>query len=192
LGTASPDTGKGQFFYGWVVVASCLVISTVIFGIRYSFGVFFKELEQDFEWTRAATSGLFSTYMILAALFGVLGGWALDRYGPKVVILIMGTFTGVSLLVTSLADHAWQLYLSYGFLLALGTGATYTIVMSTGSRWFSRRRGTALGIIGVGGGLGTMAMVPLAAYLVYASYRRTPNTQRGGPWPWCPGHRRRR
>jgi MFS family permease len=172
-GVASPSSGKGGFFYWWVVVAASVLISTVVFGIRYSFGVFFTSLEADFGWDRATTSGLYSVYLLLASVMAVLGGWTLDRYGPRMLVVIMGLVTGLSLFLTGRADSIWQLYLAYSVLLALGTGATYTIVMSTGSRWFLAKRGTALGIIGAGGGLGTILMIPVAAYLVSAYDWRT-------------------
>jgi MFS family permease len=99
-------------------------------------------------------------------LFAIVSGWALDRYGPKLVIATMGVVTGISLLLTSRVDALWQLHLTYGVLFAIGTGGTYAIVMSTGSRWFSKRRATALAIIGTGAGLGTLIMTPLSAYLI--------------------------
>ncbi|MBE9482135.1 MAG: MFS transporter [Chloroflexi bacterium] len=164
--TSSHSSSRGHLFYGWVVVASCLIFSLVLFGIRYSFGVFFKPLEVEFGWSRAMVSSVFAVYMVLGTLFAMVGGWALDRYGPKLVVIIMGTVTGTSLLLTSHVSYMWQLYLTYSFLLALGTGATYTVVMSTGSQWFFRKRATALAIIGTGAGLGTLIMVPVAAQLI--------------------------
>lgn len=157
---------RGRLFYGWVVVASCLLIATTLFGIRFSFGVFFKSLETEFDWTRAATSALFSLYMILCIVVAILGGWASDKYGPKRVVLAMGAITGLSLLLTGRVESTWQLYFTYSFLLALGTGSAYTIVMSAGSRWFLRNRATVLGIIGAGGGLGTMLLAPVTAWLI--------------------------
>ena len=40
-------------YYGWVLVVTFLTIGTVVYGVRYSFGVFFKPLEGEFELTRA-------------------------------------------------------------------------------------------------------------------------------------------
>lgn len=39
---------KDRLYYDWVVVATCLFIEVISYGIRYSYGVFFKSLEQDF------------------------------------------------------------------------------------------------------------------------------------------------
>ena len=157
---------RDRVFYGWVVVAACFLLTAVVFGVRYSFGVFFKSLEDYFELTRAATSGIFSAYMVLCCAVAMLGGWALDRYGPRIITLLMAVFTGLSLILTSQASYPWQLFIYYGVLFAIGTGAAYTVVMSTASRWFDRKRGLALGIVSSGAGLGTVIIAPFATYLI--------------------------
>jgi len=157
---------KDRLFYGWVVVTACLAIGALIFGTRFSFGVFFKSIESEFDLTRMVTSGIFSAYMVLCPAFAVLGGWAVDRYGPRMVTFLMGLFIGLSLLLTSQTNSPWQLFISYSLLLAVGTGAAYPILMSTTSRWFEKKRGLALGIASSGGGLGTVVMPPFATYLI--------------------------
>lgn len=149
-----------------MVTGAGFLIAVVGLGTRYSFGVFFKSIESEFALTRGATSGVFSIYMLLCCVFAVLGGWALDRYGPKVVVFLMGSFTGLSLLLTSQANSAWQLLISYGLLLSLGTGAIYAVVNSTASRWFDKKRGFVLGITTSGGGFGAIVMAPFATYLI--------------------------
>jgi len=149
-----------------VVVIAFLIIATVVFGISYSFGVFLKSLGGEFGLTRGATSAVFSAYMLLYSVFGILGGWALDRYGPRIIVLFTGLFTGLSLLLTSQASFPWQLFISYGLVLAIGVGPAYIVIMSTISRWFDKKRGLALGIVGSGTGLGTLLVAPFATYLI--------------------------
>jgi len=128
--------------------------------------VFFKSLESEFGLTRGATSSIFSVYMLLCCVIAILGGWALDRYGPRKVSFLMGSFTGLSLLLTSHTNSLWQLFVSYGLLFSLGTGAVYTVVNSTASRWFEKKRGLVLGITTSGGGVGAFLMAPFATYLI--------------------------
>ena len=97
----SPGPFGGKIFYGWVVVAASVVIACVLLGIRFSFGVFFKSLAGEFSLTRAATSSVFSVYMIIFAVFAVVSGWALDKYGPKIVFLLIGLFSGLGMLLTT-------------------------------------------------------------------------------------------
>ncbi|MFC1968413.1 MFS transporter [Chloroflexota bacterium] len=164
---------KSGVFYGWFVVLACLVVLTSSMSMRYSFGVFFKALEDDFGLTRASTSGIFSIHMFLACIAALLAGWAVDRYGPRLVIVCMGLFTGSSLLLVSRASSVWHLYLSYGLLFALGTAAAYTVAVATTSRWFIKRRGIALGIATSGASLGVLIGAPVSAYLITSYGWRT-------------------
>ena len=157
---------KDKIFYGWVIVAAALIIVCTLFGIRFSFGVFFKSLEADFQLTRAATSSIFSAYMILAAGFGIITGWALDRYGPRLVVSLMGLFTGLSLVVASQTTSIWQLFFGYSVLLSIGTAGTVVALIPVVSRWFDKKRGVAIGIATSGTGLGTLVVAPVAAYLI--------------------------
>lgn len=162
----APQTQNKVFFYGWVILIASLAIGIISFGIRYSFGVFFNSLETEFGLSRAATSGIFSIYMVLCGLFSVIGGWALDRFGPRKVSLVMGLFIGFSLVASSQVHSVWMLYISYSFLLAIGTGALFSIVNTTTTRWFNRKRGMAIGITSSAGAIGEVFMAPLSTVLI--------------------------
>ena len=162
----SSNQKTDMFYHGRVVLAACFVIILISMGIQNSFGVFFKSLAMDFDLSRALTSEIFSVYMVISILFSILGGWALDRYGPKAVFVVMGFFTGLGLFLTSKANAPWHLFMSYSLLLAIGIGPAYPISMSIVSRWFAKRRGLAIGIVSSGGGIGIMVMSPIAAWLI--------------------------
>ncbi|MEA3442284.1 MAG: MFS transporter [Chloroflexota bacterium] len=166
---SDPAPRKERFYYGWVVVLALLVIGIICFGVHYSFGVFFKPLQEELGWSRTATSGIYSAYVALSALFAVISGWALDRYGAKVIFMAMGVFTTAGLLLTSQVSSPWQIFVTYSLLLAIGTGGIYVVSMATVNRWFAKRRGLALGIVGLASPMGMMVMNPLAAYFI-ASY----------------------
>ncbi len=157
---------KERIFYGWVVVAASLVIVSSLVGIRFSFGVFFKALADEFDLSRAATSSIYSVTMLLYVGFAIVTGWALDRYGPRRVVSLMGLFTGLGLLIASQAASLWQIYLGYSLLMAMGTSAAMPVTIAVVSRWFDRRRGFALSIATSGSGLGVLVVAPLAAYLI--------------------------
>ena len=162
----SPLRLKDKLFYGWVVVVAFLITLTTVVGTRLSFGVFFKSIESEFDLTRAATSAVFSTHMILCCVFAILGGWALDRYGPRIIILLMALISGFSLLLTGQTNSLWQLFITYSLLLSIGSGGLFPVTASTVSRWFDKKRGLALGIATSGVGLGTVVMAPFATFLI--------------------------
>jgi MFS family permease len=157
---------KGSIYYGWVIVGALFVIQALFFGIRTSFGIFLTSIETEFALSRATTSAINSVSWLLLCISSVLGGWAFDRYGPKIVFLLMGLITGLSLILTSQTNALWQLFITYGLLLAIGSGAIYVVTMPTISRWFDKKRALAIGIASSGGGLGTAAIAPFAAYLI--------------------------
>lgn len=159
---------RGKLFYGWVIVIVGVIVAAILIGSRQSYGVFFTSIENAFGLNRAETSGIFSAFMALSAIFSAIGGWALDKFGPKKTIAAMGFFTGIGLLVSSQVHSAWELYLTYSLLMAAGTGEAYTIVVGFVSRWFRKKRGLALGIATSGGGVGSFIYAPFASYLIIA------------------------
>ena len=146
----SPLRIKDKLFYGWVVLAAFLAIGTILYGSSYSFGVFLKSIEGEFGLTRAATSAIFSAHMALGLVFALIGGWSLDRYKLRIIVFLMGLFTGLGLLLTSQTNAPWQIFITYSLLFSMGAGAIYVVKMATVSRWFTRKRGLALGIAGAG------------------------------------------
>ena len=165
--------GRRKFYYGWIILLACFVIGVIGVGMRASFGVFFISLEDAFGLTRASTSGVFSVHVLFALVFAILGGWALDRYGPRKVVIIMGFFTGLSMLLTSQAGVLWHLFVFYSLILAIGTGASFPVLIAIVSRWFSKRRGLAVGVITAGFSIAVVVMAPLATYLISAYDWRT-------------------
>jgi MFS family permease len=158
---------KEKLFYGWVIVFATIIIMIILGGARLSFTVFFKPLANEFDMSRAMTSSLNSVYMLVCASLTIVGGWAVDRYGPRFVYLIMGLFTALSLLITSQVNSWWQLYLSYSLLLAIGTASGYPVLSASISKWFEKKRGLALSIASSGFRLGQILFTPLSAFLIY-------------------------
>ncbi|MFC1984630.1 MFS transporter [Chloroflexota bacterium] len=163
-----------------MIVASVLIIRTIIVGASLSFGVFFKSIETQFELSRATTSAIFSLYMALGCISAFVGGWFLDRYGPKITLFLLGLFTGLSFILSGQVNAAWQLFLTYSLLLALGAGATWVATMSTVMNWFVRKRGLAIGIAASGGGIGQAIIAPFATFLIAAINWRMAFTILGG------------
>jgi MFS family permease len=157
---------QNKFFYGWIIVAACTLIMAVQWGIQYSFSIFFKPLATDFGWTRAATAGVYSVYMISAGASAIPLGWLADRFGPARIASISGLMMGLGLILASRITNLWQLYLTFGILNGIGAGGTFAICMGVVTRWFVKKRGFALGIVTAGIGLGTFLMSPLVERLI--------------------------
>ena len=157
-----------KLFYGWVVVGGAFVVLFMAYGTQYAFGVFFAALLDEFGWSRASLSGIFSLYAFLYCVLGLLAGRLTDLWGPRVVIAMGGVFLGVGLAGMSRVSQLWHPYLLYGIVAALGMSTAYVPCNATVVKWFVRQRGLALGVATSGGSLGTFALPPVAAALVGA------------------------
>jgi MFS family permease len=113
------------FFYGWIIVAVIIASGFIMMGVNSTFGVFFNSLADEFNLTRASTSAILSIRMVFSAIACLLAGWAIDRYGPRKVFTVMGMFVGLSMVLTGLTTSSWQIYITYGLLMAFGAGAVY-------------------------------------------------------------------
>lgn len=159
--------GKG-FFYGYVIVALGFLINMVLGGTLYTFSVFFVPLSTEFGWTRAATSGAFSLYMILHGALYIVTGKLNDRLGPRIVMSSCGLLMGIGYILMSLTGEIWHIYLFYGVIIAVGMSGGYVPLTSTVTRWFTghKKRGLMVGISVAGVGMGTMIFPPLATWLI--------------------------
>jgi len=106
-------------FYGWVIVGACFVIMSMHTGLMYSYGVFFKHLIADFGWSRGATSGVHSIFMVTHGFFAIGMGWLVDRFGPAKVMSAGAFIAGLGLVLTSQINALWQLYITYGIIFGL-------------------------------------------------------------------------
>ena len=160
---------KPKLFYGYIIVAAAFLITLIMCGTLFTFGVFFKPILTEFGWTRAMTSGAFSLCILLFGLLGIGTGRLTDRFGPRVVMSGCGFFLGLGYLLMSQVSAIWQLYLFYGVMVGIGVSGSFVPLVSTVARWFAERRGMMTGIAVSGIGIGTMIM-PLVANWLISSY----------------------
>jgi MFS family permease len=160
---------KTPLYYGYHVVAASFLIQGVTIGGNFAYGVFFKELEAEFGWSRATIAGASSTSLLVMGFMAVLAGRLNDRVGPRWLLTASALFYGIGYLLFSRLQAPWQLYLVYGLLVGIGLSTHDVVTLSTVARWFTRRRGLASAIVKVGTGCGQL-LVPLAVAALVAGF----------------------
>lgn len=148
-------------YYGWWVLAASVVSVALAAGMSFwSFGLYIDPLEREFGWSRWAVSGGFSIALLVGSVASPLIGRAVDRHGPRRVIVLGAVLTAGSFLLLATTSALWQWFL-YQSIAAVFRNMMFFIPFQTlVSRWFERRRGLAVGILGTGFSMGGFAVVP--------------------------------
>lgn len=158
---ASVDSARS-----WGVVAAAFAGMFASFGIAYSFGAFLEPMAVEFGAGRGATSAFFALTSLTYFGLGALSGVAVDRYGPRRVLLVGAVALGAGLAATSQAGELWIGLVTYGLGVGIGVACAYVPMVAVVGGWFERRRTLAIGVAVTGIGLGTLIVAPLAAALI--------------------------
>jgi MFS family permease len=156
----------GRLFRGWQVVAAALSVLFLSYGLQFSYGVFVSGMAAELGWSRAKTALPYSIYVFAYSALSAATGRATDHFGPRPVIATGAVLLGIGWGTSALVEQPWQLNLTLGVIAALGMSVAFVPCNATVSRWFTRRRGTAVAIASSGGSLGNLIVPTLAAALV--------------------------
>jgi MFS family permease len=142
---------------GWPVVAASVIGLFFHFGslLVVTFSLFIKPLSDQFNWTRTQVSLAFTLACLTALCSMLLVGWLTDRFGARRLIIIsMSLFGALFASLSLLTPHLWFLYAIFAILGLIGPGTSAVPHASLISRWFTARRGLALGVMMCGTGTG--------------------------------------
>src|SRR4030095_14159628 len=170
-----------RVFYGWWITMSFAVMVFMSAGIRHAVGPFLKPMVADLGVDRATFSLVIALGLFLYGAFMPWVGGLADRLGPRAVTsagafllalsLGLGGFfprlVQLSLWLLGFGQSRWRLALVYGVLASIGLAATGPVVANAVvSRWFNRRRGMAVSLLGSASMTGMSLLVPVVAWLI--------------------------
>ena len=155
-----------RLHYGWVMVILAMFVLATHSMTIYTFGVFLRPVTMEFGWERGALSVAQSITMLVGGVLAIFTGRLSDRYGPRLLVTVSGLLAGMAFLLMSRVSSLWQAYLIWGLLIGIAFGCCMIPVLSTIPRWFTRRRGVAVGLTMVGFGLGGVIWPPVAQWLI--------------------------
>jgi MFS family permease len=159
--------GRRGLHYAWVVTAViflAMLFSSAALGLP---GAFLKPLSREFGWT---TDEISSALAVRFALFGLLGPFAailMGRFGLRRVVCTALLLVTAGLMVATGMVELWQLFVSWGLLLGVGSGLLALVLGATvANTWFERRRGLVLGILTASSATGQLIFLPVVASLI--------------------------
>ncbi len=146
-----PDRDR-SYYYGWNIVAICLVVQLCSVGIAMvSFSLFVPVWAK--EWNTPASDVLLAISLFgwPGMLVGPIVGWAVDRMPANVMMSVGLLATALSYAAVAAVHSSWMLIAVYLVLLCPSvTFCTAIPAQALASRWFDRHRGLAMGITASG------------------------------------------
>jgi MFS family permease len=134
----------------WVAAYVTLAILSVAYGAPLVVVVGLKPMSEALGTDRSVVALAGALVWIGTGVGGIAMGWLADRIGIRAMVAIGTVMTAAGLALSALGS-VWALYVGHGLLVGLlGNGAVYAPLLIYVSRWFDRRRGTAIALISSG------------------------------------------
>src|SRR5690349_7021257 len=137
---------RASWTTAWVTVA----ILSISFGSPLLIVVGMRPMEAALGTDRSVLALASSLVWVGTGSGGILMGWLADRIGIRPTVTIGACMIAGGLVLSSLGP-IWALYVGHGLMIGLlGNGGVYPPLLVYVTRWFDRRRGTAVALISSG------------------------------------------
>ncbi len=161
------QAAPARIFYGWWVALAFALIVFLSTGIRFTVGPFLKPVVSDLGLDRGSFSLVISLSLFLYGAFMPLVGRLVDRMGPRPVCSAGAIVLAGAMVLTGTMHSLWEFFLYYGVLVALGLAATgHVVAAATLTRWFVKRRGTAISLLSAASMAGMAILVPIVMWCI--------------------------
>ena len=161
---------KKPIYFGWYVCAASIFIGFVAIGARNSFGVFVVPMSDDFGWSRLTISVAAALGVLVSGVVQPFMGQVFDQTGGRKLILVSLVILGITTIMLSLTFHVIFLIFMFGIVASIAQGGpALSNTAALMSRWFKRKRATAISINSAALSLGGLVMVPFSMYLLEAT-----------------------
>ena len=167
LSAKSGLTGRRIFFGWWIAWAGCWLYFLNALAFTYGYSLFIEPLSHEFGWSRSALSAVWSATLGVGMLSAVPAGWAIDRWGPRVVALVSVPLVALGWFGVTLVSSYWTYFLVFAGLVGLGIQPALVMAgQAAVTNWFRRDRGQAFAILSQGAGLAGLLGVPVLGWLL--------------------------
>lgn len=162
------------FHYGWLILGLTFVTALTTAGVRSASPLLIHPLELEFGWSRGAIATAISLNLLLVGAAAPGGGYLLDRFGPRRMMLASLGVVIVALTGTLFMTELWHFVVFWGIILGLAVGGGGGVLAATvANRWFVASRGLALGILNSAHSTGQLIFLPLLMFINVAMGWRT-------------------
>ena len=134
----------------WVVATVALVTMLMAFGAAWITAVALKDIAAEVGGARSIPALASALAWLGSGVGGIMMGRIADRVGTRWTVIFGALMIGVGLAISTLGPP-WPLWIGHGLFIGLiGLGGINAPLYIYVSRWFDRRRGSALALISSG------------------------------------------
>ena len=172
-GAAPVAAARVSDAYRWTQLAIGVLAMVMIANYQYGWTFFVPDIQKKFGWDRASIQWAFTLFVLFETWLVPVEGWFVDRFGPKIVVMIGGILVGIAWPLNSIADSLTMLYIAAA-IGGIGAGAVYGTCIGNALKWFPDRRGLAAGLTAAGFGAGSaLTIIPIQNMIAGSGYEPT-------------------
>lgn len=150
---------KSRAKYAWVIVAASTIgMAMTIPGQTVGVSVFLDAIITDLDLGRGAVSSAYMMGTLTAALALPFVGRQIDKVGPRRAVVVIAISFALACAFMGLVSGFVTLLIGFTLLRGLGQGALSLVSIHSINIWFVRRRGLAVGLVGIGFAAATAAL----------------------------------
>ncbi|KSU78819.1 Sugar phosphate permease [Pseudarthrobacter enclensis] len=166
VAASGPRTPRRRLHPAWIVAAVAFLALVGAAGFRAAPGVLMVPLQQEFGWSTTVLSAAVSINLVLFGLTAPFAAALMERFGIRKVTATALVLIGMGSALTVLVNQSWQILLTWGLLIGLGTGSMALVFAATiANTWFTKSRGLVIGILTAGSAAGQLVFLPFIAVL---------------------------
>jgi MFS family permease len=168
--TASRAEVRPRWHYAFVVVAVTFAVILATAGVRAAPGALILPLQGEYAWSRGSISLAVALSILAYGLGAPIAGGLIDRFGPRRLAVAGCALIAAGLLPMLWMTQEWQLFLFWGLIVGVGTGAVGGVLGATvAARWFRTQRGLVIGLFAAASSMGQLVFLPSLVALISSS-----------------------
>lgn len=170
---AAPSAARVSDAYRWLQLSIGVAAMVMIANYQYGWTFFVPDIQKAFGWDRASIQWAFTLFVLFETWLVPIEGWFVDKYGPRIVVLVGGVLCAVGWAINAQATSLNGYYL--GMIIAgIGAGGVYGTCVGNALKWFPDKRGLAAGITAAGFGAGSaLTVAPIQAMIKDSGFQAT-------------------
>ncbi|WHY19397.1 MFS transporter [Paenibacillus sp. G2S3] len=156
--------------YAWIGLGSLWVIGFIGALTRFSLSFFQVQISTDLQISRGFISMAWSTNLFIVAVCAPLGGWLVDRYGTKKILMLSAIMSTLGTGIVVLDHHPIVFFIGYGVISGLaGIGATTNYILMF--EWFRHHRAKAMALLASASSVGLAIITPIFVSMDWLTWK---------------------